>query len=102
MSGWEGLRTQAEKQSTAYARMLDLNGGVGMLGVKHPEMFEDMLAWDRISENDHADIVLALLDEIEHLERDSETLINKREELIARLRSFASEAGTTNEGKETK
>ena len=91
MSDWSGLRAQAERQSAAYARMLELNGGVGRLGVESPEMFEDMLAWDQITENEHADIVLTLLAVIDDLQRQRDALIDKREALLARLRSFASE-----------
>lgn len=92
MSHWSGLRSQAEKQSAAYARMLELNGGCGKLGVQHPEMFEDMCAWDELSGNGHADTVLMLLNVIDQLERERDALIDKREQLIARIRSFASEA----------
>lgn len=55
----------AEAQATAYARMLELNGGVGKLGVHHPEMFEDMLTWQDSTENEHADTVLRLMAALE-------------------------------------
>lgn len=59
------LRLAAEAQRDAYARMLELGQGVGMLGVRHPEMFEAMLAWGERSENEHADTVLDLLDRLD-------------------------------------
>lgn len=61
------LRALAEKQSAAYSTMLEYDEGVGGLGVRHPEMLEDMRAWDDLSENGHADTVLDLLDELERL-----------------------------------
>jgi hypothetical protein len=62
------LRVRAEKQAAAYARMLELGGGVGLLGIENREMFDDMCAWDDLSENDHADVVLGLIDQIRELE----------------------------------
>lgn len=62
-----GVRALAEKQAAAYARMLELDGGVGLLGIREPEMFEDMQAWSNATENGHADLVLRLLDAIETL-----------------------------------
>ncbi|WP_440708795.1 hypothetical protein [Herbiconiux sp. YIM B11900] len=50
----------ATAHSAAYAQMLVYDEGVGGLGVRHPEMFADMLAWDGSTENDHADTVLWL------------------------------------------
>lgn len=61
------IRERAGKQAAAYDKMLELGGGVGMLGVRCPEMFEDGMAWDRSTENDHADTALALLDHIDTL-----------------------------------
>lgn len=55
----------AEAQQAACARMIELNGGVGMLGVRHPEMFEDMMAWQEATENEHADTVLPLIAALE-------------------------------------
>ncbi len=63
----DAIRARAERQAAAYARMLELNGGCGLLGVRHPEMFEDMHAWGDSTENDHADTVLALIAEVERL-----------------------------------
>lgn len=65
------LRALAEKQEQGYAKMIRLNGGIGKLGVEDPELFEAMLAWDDATGNDHADTVLALLDEIERLRQVS-------------------------------
>lgn len=55
------LYEAAVKQRDAYERMLEIGEGVGGLGVRHPQMFEDMLAWDDLSGNGHADTVLALI-----------------------------------------
>lgn len=55
------VQQRAEAQRAAHARMLELGGGVGLLGVRYPQMFEDMLAWDNSSEDDHADTVLSLV-----------------------------------------
>lgn len=56
------LRDLAEKHRDAHAEMLRLNGGVGRLGNEQPAMFEDMLAWDAATVDNHADNVLSLLD----------------------------------------
>lgn len=55
------VQQRAEAQRAAHARMLELGGGVGLLGVRYPQMFEDMLAWDDSSEDGHADTVLRLV-----------------------------------------
>ena len=66
----KALREKAEKQAAGYARMLELNGGIGLLGVREPDLYDAMLAWQDASENEHADTVLALLERIEHLESE--------------------------------
>lgn len=68
------IKARAESQAAAYERMLELGGGVGLLGVRDPEMFEDMLRWDSSTENDHADTVLALLAALDEAERENERL----------------------------
>lgn len=55
----------ADAQATAHARMIELNGGVGKLGVRHPGMLEDMTAWQLATENEHADTVLTLVKALE-------------------------------------
>lgn len=64
-----GIRAKAEAQRAAWERMVELGGGVGLLGLDDPEKFRDMQAWSALTENDHADVVLALLDRIADLER---------------------------------
>lgn len=72
-SEFDNLRTAAEKNAAATTRMLEIGQGVGGLGIQHPEMFEDMLNWDRMTENAHADTVLALLARLDEVtaERDA-------------------------------
>lgn len=66
------LERLARKQADGYARMLELNGGIGLLGVRHPEMFEDMLTWAEVTGNEHADTVLALIERVREAERVAE------------------------------
>ena len=61
------LERAALLQAEAHRVMLVLNGGVGKLGVEHPTRFEDMLHWQDISKDDHADTVLVLLEYIREL-----------------------------------
>lgn len=51
------LRERAQSHAVAHARMVELGGGMGELGYRHREMFQDMLTWDANSANDHADTV---------------------------------------------
>ena len=60
-AGLDAIEARANAQAAGYARMSELDGGIGVLGVRHPEMYEDMLTWQRSTENEHADTVLALL-----------------------------------------
>lgn len=55
------IETKALAQVASNARMVEIGEGVGGLGVRHPRMFEDLLAWQDASENDHADTVLRLI-----------------------------------------
>lgn len=64
------LRKMAEAQAAGHAEMVRLNGGIGMLGVRDPAMFDDMCRWQNATENDHADTVLALLDRLERAETE--------------------------------
>lgn len=68
----EELKRNAEAQAAAYERMVELDGGIGLLGVRHPEMFEDMMVWSEASQNEHADTVLRLIAYIEQLETQIE------------------------------
>lgn len=52
--------------------MLELNGGIGKLGVEHPEMYDDMLAWNEATVNEHADTVLALVARVREAEAEVE------------------------------
>ena len=61
------LRRAAEEQRDAYATMIELDRGVGGLAAEHPEMFDAMIAWDGLTENGFADMVLELLDLVEDL-----------------------------------
>jgi hypothetical protein len=56
-----GMQALAEGQAAGYKRMLELNGGIGKLGVRHPDLFDAMIQWGAYSTNGHADTVLALL-----------------------------------------
>lgn len=71
----DGLREAAAKQAVAYARMLELGGGVGLLG---QQMFEDMLAWDELTSDHHADTVLALFAELDGLRAQIEEALRLR------------------------
>lgn len=64
----QDLKRAASAQATAYDKMLEIGEGVGGLGIYHPELFQDMIAWDDLSENSHADTVLELIEEIERIE----------------------------------
>ncbi|WP_163540816.1 hypothetical protein [Occultella kanbiaonis] len=68
-AGWLRL---AEVQTAGYARMLELNGGIGLLGIHHRDLFDGMVAWSEVTTNDRADIVLRLIADVERLrdERD--------------------------------
>lgn len=61
------MRDLAERQATAYTKMLELNGGVGKLGVHHPDLFDAMIRWDAYTSNGHADVVLTLLSAVENV-----------------------------------
>lgn len=87
------LRLAAEAQRDAYARMLELGQGVGMLGVRHPEMFEAMLAWDDRSENGHADTVLDLIDRLNAALRRQESPSDDEREALAEIVARAIRAG---------
>lgn len=65
----QALREIAEAQAEAYRVMLLIGEGVGGLGVRHPERYESMIAWDDMSANGHADTVLALLARLEVAEK---------------------------------
>ena len=69
MTDLNELRKIAEAQAEAYRVMLLIGEGVGGLGVRHPERFESMLAWDDMSANGHADTVLTLLSRLEAAEK---------------------------------
>lgn len=64
------LERMAVAQSNAYERMCEIGEGVGGLGVYHPEMFQSMHTWDDLSENNHADTVLSLIERIRELGGD--------------------------------
>jgi len=55
------IETLALAQAAGHARMLEIGEGIGGLGVRNRSMFEDMLAWQDSSGNDHADTVLRLV-----------------------------------------
>lgn len=55
----------AEAQAFAYSEMLAIGKGVGGLGVRSPELFEDMITWGEATENAHADTVLRLVAALE-------------------------------------
>lgn len=57
----DDIETLALAQAAGHARMLEIGEGVGGLGVRNRAMFEDMLAWQDSSGNDHADTVLRLV-----------------------------------------
>lgn len=57
----DDVETLALAQAAGHARMLEIGEGVGGLGVRNRAMFEDMLAWQDSSGNDHADTVLRLV-----------------------------------------
>lgn len=65
----------ASAHAAAYAQMLVYDEGVGGLGAHgHQSMFNDMLAWDDSTENDHADTVLWLIERLRanEAERDAD------------------------------
>jgi hypothetical protein len=70
----DALEATALAQAAAYSKMLELDGGVGLLGVRHPDMFEDMMAWGGSSENEHADTTLALIARIREAEAENRRL----------------------------
>ena len=63
----DAIDALAKRQAAGYARMLELNGGIGLLGVKERSLYEGMLEWGNATENDHADTVIALVAEVKRL-----------------------------------
>lgn len=59
-----GLRTIAEGMKAAKEKLYEIGTGVGGLAVGHPELYEAYSKWDDLSDYDHADTVLALLDRL--------------------------------------
>lgn len=69
-SDLDELERLARAQASGYARILELDGGIGKLGVEHPEMFDDMQAWSAGTGNEHADTVLALVARVREAEAE--------------------------------
>lgn len=67
------LRDAASAMVTAQEKNMEIGEGVGGLGFHHPDLLEDWGRWQDMSENQHADTVLSLLDEI-----DRQRKINRR------------------------
>ena len=61
------LKYAAMAKIRAEDTLIEIGEGVGGLGRKYPEMFADWGKWQDISEYDHADTVLILIDEIDRL-----------------------------------
>ena len=79
------VRLAAQKQTVANERMEEIGKGVGGLGVQNPEMFEDMLTWDNMTINGHADTVLALVAEVERLRAEIVAVHGAIDDLYERL-----------------
>lgn len=90
----DAIEKRASAQAAAYERMLELDGGIGLLAVHHPEMGDAMREWMDATENEHADTVLALLAEVRRLrallseEVEVEGSIFRREDLPEVLGNF--------------
>lgn len=69
------LRDAASAMVTANDKMLEIGQGVGGLGVHYPDLFDDWGRWQDMSENQHADTVLSLLDKIAYLEEEITYLV---------------------------
>lgn len=67
------IRERAEGQAFAYSEMAAIGKGVGGLEIYRPDLYEDLEAWSRSTENDHADTALALLDHVDALRTRIET-----------------------------
>lgn len=91
----DALEATARTQAAAYSKMLELDGGVGLLGVRHPDMFEDMMAWDGSSENDHADTVLALIARLREAEAVIDAILDYDGPEAADMRNIALAYKTT-------
>ena len=81
------IETKALAQVASNARMVEIGEGVGGLGVRHPRMFEDLLAWQDASENDHADTVLTLIARV----REEQQKRAEAEAVIARIEQLCAE-----------
>lgn len=55
------IKSRAEKFIAAHDRMIEADGGIGLLYAEHPELYADYAAWDDASRCEHADTVLALI-----------------------------------------
>lgn len=55
------LRAKAERFIVAHDRMVELNEGIGGLGVYEPDLYQDFINWSHSSTYEHADTVLALI-----------------------------------------
>lgn len=62
------LKYAALAKIRAEDTLIEIGEGVGGLGFKHPDMLEDWGKWQDMSEYDHADTVLTLIDEIDRLQ----------------------------------
>lgn len=94
MSDLDELERLARAQASGYARMLELNGGIGKLGIEHPEMYDDMLAWNEATVNEHADTVLALVARVREAEaeRDEGWRVAAEQTRLERARAERAEA----------
>jgi hypothetical protein len=62
------LELAAVKMYDAWQTMLVYDKGIGGLAEHHPEMAQDMIDWGKLTQDDHADTVLRLIDEIRRLQ----------------------------------
>jgi hypothetical protein len=85
------IQASAEKYVAAHARMIELDGGIGLLHMEAPEMYADWEAWDDASRVQHADTALYLLAEL-----------RKAHEALERVESVADDLSTRGESLEAK
>ncbi|QOC59425.1 hypothetical protein SEA_LIFES_100 [Microbacterium phage Lifes] len=76
------LLDAAEAFIAANAKMIEIGEGIGGLAVHDRDSFNDWSRWDNMSDEMHADTVLALLNEISRLKRE----INLRNRYIDELK----------------
>lgn len=97
------LRELAEGMKAAKEKLYEIGTGIGGLAVDHPGLYEAYSKWDDLSDHDHADTVIGLLDRLAsraavpdaQAERVSMEVLNEYRRIAAWLESQAALRGAT-------